>query len=59
MQFNKVKMHLDGFYKHVEDWNVIWKYVWAKMQFYKVKCKLNVCCELCKGLKCNFKTCRG
>ena len=37
MQFNKVKMQLNDFYKHVVDWNAIWKHAGAKMQFYKVK----------------------
>ena len=37
MQFYKVKMQLNGFYKHIEDQNAILNYVGTKMQFYKVK----------------------
>ena len=57
MQFNKVNMHLNDLYKHAKDWIAILKYVGAKMQFYMKKCKLNACCELCRGPMCkNQKT---
>ena len=39
MQFNKVKMHLNDFYKHADDWDAILNHAGAKMQFYMVKCK--------------------
>ena len=59
MQFYKVKMHLNDFYKYTEDWDAIWKYAGAKMQFYKEKYAIKWSVHANSGLMCNFETCRG
>ena len=59
MQFYMTKMQLNDFYKHAEDWNAVWKHAGAKMQFYKVKYAVKWFLTTCRGLKCNFETCRG
>ena len=43
-------MHLNEFWKHVEDLCVILKHAGVKMQFYKVKMQVKMICKHVKDL---------